>query len=66
MSRKAAYRNKPALNDAISSGKTIKFSHNPISLEDGGFLQMEWDYIKSILNLTDNNLIKIGDFWYVK
>ena len=58
--------NKTALYDAIASEKTIKFSHNPISLEDGGFLQLEWEYIKEMLNVTDNNLVKIGDFWYVK
>ncbi|MBF2631633.1 hypothetical protein IBB72_13790, partial [Listeria seeligeri] len=59
------YLNKPALDDAISSGKEIKFSHNPLDY-DNGFIVDEWEYIKETLNVTDDNLVKNGDFWYVK
>ena len=56
------YFNKPALDDAIASGKTIRFSHDPRK----GFLKAEWKYLKSILNVTDKNLVYEGGFWYVK
>ena len=59
------YFNKPVLSDAISSGKTIKFSHNPLAYPDS-FLEQEWEYIKNVLRLTDSNLVKQGEFWYVK
>lgn len=59
------YFNKPALDDAISSGKSIRFSHNPLDY-DTGSLPAEWDYIKSKLGLTDINLSCEGGFWYVK
>lgn len=58
------YFNKPALKDAIESGKSIQFSHNPIN--DDGFLGMEWDYIKDTLHLTDGDLLERGGMWYVK
>jgi hypothetical protein len=58
------YFNKTALDDAMSSGKTIQFSHNPIA--DDGFLGMEWEYIKSSQGLTDANLILEGGFWRVR
>ncbi len=58
------YFNKPALKDAIGSGKSIQFSQNPIN--DDGFLGMEWDYIKDTLHLTDGDLIERGGMWYVK
>ena len=56
--------NKPVLQDAITYKKAIRFSHNPVN--DDGFLGMEWEFIKSILNITDKNLVKIGDMWYVQ
>ena len=59
------YFNKPALNDAIGRGKTIRFSHNPLDYE-GSFLADEWDYIKSTLKLTDASLVHEGGFWYAK
>ncbi|MBU5449184.1 hypothetical protein [Acetivibrio sp. MSJd-27] len=58
------YFNKPALDDAIASGKTIRFSHDP--RKGKGFLKAEWKYLKSILNVTDKNLVYEGGFWYVK
>ena len=59
------YFNKPALDEAILKGKTIRFSHNPLECEKGAIVD-EWEYIKSALGKTDSNLIKIGDYWYVR
>lgn len=59
------YFNIPALDDAILSGKTIRFSHNPLDY-DTGALPEEWEYIKRNLGLTNANLIFEGGFWYVK
>ena len=58
------YFNKPALDDAFASGKTIQFSHDPRKTR--GFLKKEWEYIKQRLGLTDENLVNIGGIWYVK
>ncbi|MPN42948.1 hypothetical protein SDC9_190506 [bioreactor metagenome] len=58
------YFNKPILDDALSSGKIIRFSHNPLG--DDGFLGMEWDHIKSMTGLSDSNLFYEGGFWYIK
>ena len=58
------YFNKPVLDEAISSGKTIRFSHNPVSAK--GFLGSEWNYIKSTLGITDANLVYEGGFWVVR
>ncbi|MCL2676688.1 MAG: hypothetical protein FWF14_02320 [Streptococcaceae bacterium] len=57
--------NKPALDNAISTGKKIEFSHNPINYPDSA-LEEEWKYLKSRLNLTDKNIMKEGGKWYVK
>lgn len=54
------YFNKPALNYAISGGKSIRFSHDPRGAK--GFFGSEWSYIKETLNLTDDSLIEIGAF----
>ncbi len=59
------YFNRPALDDAISGNKIIRFSHNPIDYS-GSFLADEWEYIKDKLNLTDANLEFEGGFWYVR
>ena len=59
------YFNIPALDDAISSGKIIRFSHNPLDY-DTGALPAEWNYIKNNLGLADGNLIFEGGFWHVK
>ena len=59
------YLNKPALDDAISKNKIIRFSHNPLDYEKGAIVD-EWEYIKAVLGKTDENLVKIGDYWYVR
>ena len=59
------YFNKPALSDAIRNGKIIRFSHNPVE-NKRTFLESEWNYIKKSLDVTDKNLVKIGDMWYVE
>ena len=59
------YFNKPVLYDAISSGKTIGFSHNPLEYRVGALAQ-EWEFIKSLLSKTDADLVFKGGFWYVK
>ncbi len=59
------YFNKPALDDAIAKGKTIRFSHNPLKFK-GTHLASEWKYLKQQLNVTDADLFFEGGFWYVK
>ncbi len=59
------YFNKPVLSDAISSGKSIRFSHDPRLYETGSIVD-EWEYIKLTMKLTDENLVFSGGFWYVK
>ncbi len=59
------YLNKPALDEAISKSKTIRFSHNPLDYEKGAIVD-EWEYIKSALVKADSDLIKMGDYWYVR
>jgi hypothetical protein len=59
------YINRLALDDAIKSNKTIRFSHNPLDY-DIGALPAEWDYIKRKLGVTDKNLHFEGGFWYVR
>ena len=59
------YFNRPFLDDAISSGKAIRFSHDP-RLYEKGFLVDEWEYLKSTLNLTDADLVFEGGFWNVR
>ena len=58
------YFNKPAIDDAIASGKQIQFSHNPCNAK--GYLGSEWSYIKKALCITDDSLIETGGVWYVK
>ncbi len=36
--------NIPVLDDAVSAGKQIKFTHDPRT--NGGFLQQEWEYLQ--------------------
>ena len=58
--------NKPFLDDIIANGQTIRFSHDPrIPTLRPGSLENEWVYIKEVLNITNDDLVKIGDFWYV-
>ena len=59
------YINRPAIDDAMKSRKTLRFSHNPLDYDTGALLE-EWNYIKRKLRLTDENLILKGDFWYVE
>jgi hypothetical protein len=57
--------NRPALDDAITGGKTIKFSHNPLEFRTGALYQ-EWEYIKQKMNLSDSDLVLRGGFFYVE
>ncbi|WP_088838922.1 T7SS effector LXG polymorphic toxin [Listeria sp. ILCC792] len=59
------YFNVPALEKAIVSNKSIKFSHNPLDY-DKGFIVDEWEYIKDRLKVTDKNLIFKDGYWYVQ
>jgi hypothetical protein len=57
--------NVPAIDNAISNGKTIRFSHNPLNYKTGA-LPQEWEYIKSVLGKTDADLFLEGGFWNIK
>ncbi|MDR0951439.1 MAG: hypothetical protein LBM18_00740 [Oscillospiraceae bacterium] len=59
------YFNVPVLDEAIGSGKAIRFSHNPVEYMDSA-LGDEWEYIKGALSKTDEDLTYEGGFWYVK
>ena len=59
------YFNKPVLDEAIASGQTIRFSHDPRVYETGSLFD-EWNYIKSTTGITDANLMLDGGFWVVK
>jgi hypothetical protein len=58
------YFNVPALEDAITRRKIIRFSHNPLDNRKS-FLFQEWKYIKKRMGLGDTNLVFKGGFWYV-
>ena len=47
--------NKPALDDAILSGKTFKFSQNAIDFPDT-LLEQEWEYIKIKCGLSNDDI----------
>lgn len=53
--------NKPALDDAVSAGKIIRFSHDPRNFT-GTSLYNEWEYLKNKYGYID--LLPVGDFWY--
>ena len=57
------YFNKPALDDAVAQGKTIRFSHDP-KLEEykKSALRWEWDYLHEQYGYPEP--VKIGEFWY--
>ena len=55
------YFNKPALDDAISAGKEMRFSHNPEVYGECA-LKWEWDYLQERYGYFA--LEKKGDFWY--
>ena len=55
--------NKPALDDAVSAGKTIRFSHDPTDINfKGKSLWNEWEYLKNKYGYK--KLFSEGDFWY--
>ena len=40
------YFNKPALDDAVAQGKTIRFSHDPtLKMYEKSAIRWEWDYL---------------------
>ncbi|MEK4509229.1 hypothetical protein [Paenibacillus sp. FSL K6-2524] len=56
--------NKPALDDAISGGKIICFSHNPELVKYfGSSLEAEWKYLQ---NRGFTELIQEGNVWIAK
>ena len=55
------YFNKPALDDAVSASKEIRFSHNPEAYGECA-LKWEWDYLQEKHGYFA--LEKRGDFWY--
>ena len=63
-------RQQPAIDDAITSGKQLRFSHDPRKYHDCA-LEWEWNYIKNKMNIdefdVDDVLIYREDgFWYVE
>lgn len=44
--------NRPALDDAINSGKQLRFSHDPRKYHDCA-LEWEWNYIKNKMNIDE-------------
>ncbi len=55
--------NVPALDDAVSSGKKIRFSHDPENPKNAtGAFKKEWEYLKNKHGYSE--AIKEGDFWY--
>ncbi|WP_247921190.1 hypothetical protein [Streptococcus oralis] len=57
------YFNKPALDDAVAQGKTIRFSHDPkLPQYEKSALRWEWDYLQEQHGYTGP--VKQGEFWY--
>ena len=55
--------NKPALDDAVAQGKTIRFSHDPtLDKYKNSALRWEWDYLHEQYGYPEP--VKIGEFWY--
>ena len=55
--------NKPALDDAVAQGKTIRFSHDPrLELSPETALAKEWKYLQEYHGYKDLDII--GDYWY--
>ena len=55
--------NKPALDDAVAQGKTIRFSHDPrLELSSETALAKEWKYLQEYHGYKDLDFI--GDYWY--
>lgn len=59
------YFNVPVLENVITRGKTIQFSHNPLDNRKS-FLYQEWKYIKKRMDLSDTDLVFKGGFWNVR
>nr|WP_217635443.1 hypothetical protein [Evansella caseinilytica] len=57
------YFNVPALDDAVSRGKVIKFSHDPRLYPDS-YLSQEWQYLKETHGFKTLKLK--GDVWIAK
>ena len=57
------YFNKPALDDAVAQGKTIRFSHDPeLTQYEKSAIRWEWDYLKEHHGYKGLDII--GDYWY--
>ena len=57
------YFNKPALDDAVAQGKTIRFSHNPkLPQYKKSALRWEWDYLQEQHGYKDIDFV--GGYWY--
>ena len=55
--------NKPALDDAVAQGKTIRFSHDPrLKIYEKSALRWEWDYLKEQHGYKDIDFM--GGYWY--
>ena len=55
--------NKPALDDAVAQGKTIRFSHDPtLKMYEKSAIRWEWDYLKEQHGY--NGLKPKGGYWY--
>ena len=52
---------KPAVDDAVNSGKTIRFTHDP-TLHEGHAISEEWNYLKRQYKYIQ--LKQKGGFWY--
>ncbi|WP_151621595.1 T7SS effector LXG polymorphic toxin [Streptococcus intermedius] len=55
--------NKPALDDAVAQGKTIRFSHDPtLKMYEKSAIRWEWDYLMEQHGYK--RLKPKGDYWY--
>ena len=55
--------NKPALDDAVAQGKTIRFSHDPtLKMYEKSAIRWEWDYLQEQHGY--NGLKPKGGYWY--
>ena len=55
--------NKPALDDAVAQGKTIRFSHDPtLKIYEDKAIRWEWDYLQE--HHGYNGLKPKGGYWY--
>lgn len=58
--------NAPALDEAIQSGKTIVYAHDPNEASKDEALYKEWEYLKKKYGYTKLDKDEDGDFWYPK